>query len=690
MEHLKPINHYSLENPASVFDEEAMTALQLAGRTAAKCNETVRHVNKFTDRITEQQRDFENDISKQQGTFEGSVNERLEQMEEKVDEIPQRVEDAAREQIASGALDHVVQENIEVLGTELDVLVNTSTNANNASLEITAARVGNGRVVYPTLGDAIRGQTTNIKPERLNPSGAEWKGDSPAVPVIAEQGMKVNLSGFSGGFEFDSNFILYAYSVNPGEEYLYTAGVEFSEATIKSGAIFFGDGAGNMDSIIGGTNLDKFIKCVDSTNWVYRIHIPMGCKNLFFNHNVSYPVHELWKVSTTQALDWLRVKEGNIVPGAVTPANICRKGGTWYRDVEYTRTMHAYKGSNGNEITDYQMGGMCLCTIPEVQPGEVYRLPIGKDVSGQMGNYFVFETADGLPAVRDIASCVELVNGDSYIYHVTIPSGCVKFHTACDSADQLNIQEVCTRVSLPWLKVTAANLDENMDLGNGRTNLDYIWSKPNWNGKKVLCIGDSITAGIYSDTSGTSVTAFGSPIQRFCDSVGATLVNKSVSGSGFSEWWNGTPGGDSLSNILFNNAPDVVIVALGVNDFRSEDADHSTRFVLHCTGVLNTVKEYLYNNPGAVGIAITPLDCDMKKNAHGYTLEHFRKTIMQLCIAHSASVDNDPGTNAAYGEMMCVDGGALPVKEFGMLPDGLHPSMRGQHMFAQWLRMKLT
>ncbi len=690
MDTLKPINHYSMENPASVFDEEALTALQLAARTAAKCNETVNHVNKVAEEVAEELVDFENDISKQQGNFEGTVNERLEAMKQKVDEIPQRVEDAAREQITSGALDHVVQESIEVLGTELDVLVSTSTNANNASLEIAAARVGNGRVVYPTLGDAIREQTTNIKPDRLNPSGAEWKGDEPITAEPLSWGFKVTLNGFTGVWDFDDNVNLFMYPVKPGEVYLFTAGVEFAEAALQSGAFIFGDESGSFDSVVGGTNISKFIKCVDSNNWVYRIQIPAGCAKLFINQHLSYPSHELWKVSTTQALDWLRVKEGNIEPGAITPANIARNAGTWYRDVDYTRTLHAYKGSNGNQIVDYQMAGMCLCTIPEVHPGEVYRIPLGKNVSGQMGNYFVFETAAGLPAVRDIESCVELVSSTDYIYHVTIPEGCVKFHTACDSVDQLPIQEICTRVTLPWLKVTEANLEGDVELNNGRKNLDYIWGRPAWSGKTVLCIGDSITAGIYSDNNGTSVTAFGSPVKRFCDSVGATLVNHSVSGSGFYEWYNGTPGGDSITNLLFNNSPDVVIVALGVNDFRSEDEQHSSRFSLYCAGVLNAVKEYLYNNPAAVGIAITPMDCDMRKNSHGYTLEYFRKTIVQNCVAHAASVDNDPGTTANYGEMMCVDGGDFPVKELGMLPDGLHPSMRAQHMFAQWLRMKLT
>ena len=51
---LNPLNHhYAIENPASVYDEEALTALQLAGRTTAKVNETVEAFNKLEKETNE-------------------------------------------------------------------------------------------------------------------------------------------------------------------------------------------------------------------------------------------------------------------------------------------------------------------------------------------------------------------------------------------------------------------------------------------------------------------------------------------------------------------------------------------------------------------------------------------------------------------------------------------------------------
>lgn len=52
------INHYSIENPATCYDEESLTVLQLCGRLAAKVNECVgefnRHVEKVVDKLAEQ------------------------------------------------------------------------------------------------------------------------------------------------------------------------------------------------------------------------------------------------------------------------------------------------------------------------------------------------------------------------------------------------------------------------------------------------------------------------------------------------------------------------------------------------------------------------------------------------------------------------------------------------------------
>lgn len=61
--------HYSMNCPGSVYDEEALTALELAARTAKKVNECVEEVNKIPHEITDEvQRQIDN------GTFDDQVD----------------------------------------------------------------------------------------------------------------------------------------------------------------------------------------------------------------------------------------------------------------------------------------------------------------------------------------------------------------------------------------------------------------------------------------------------------------------------------------------------------------------------------------------------------------------------------------------------------------------------------------
>lgn len=99
------INHYSLTSPASVYDEEALTALQLAGRTAAKLNEAIDAYNaleKSTGDKLKAQTDFiekmnavtmpekvkaEVDNHIKNGDFDKAINTYIGNLEERVDNL---------------------------------------------------------------------------------------------------------------------------------------------------------------------------------------------------------------------------------------------------------------------------------------------------------------------------------------------------------------------------------------------------------------------------------------------------------------------------------------------------------------------------------------------------------------------------------------------------------------------------
>lgn len=130
------IGNYSLENPASIFDEEAMTALELAGRTAAKVNECV----------------------------------------EKVNEIPARISDNVNEHIENGHFDAQISEYAGGLESRLNNLLGeVKTGSTTMDAEIIDARLGADGKSYANLGEAIRAATSGHYRE-LTTSGLDLNG----------------------------------------------------------------------------------------------------------------------------------------------------------------------------------------------------------------------------------------------------------------------------------------------------------------------------------------------------------------------------------------------------------------------------------------------------------------------------------------------------------------------------------
>ena len=83
---IKPINHYSLTNPASVYDEESMTALELAGRTAGKVNECVEALNEGLEGIpSEVDSKVQEHIDK--GEFANDINRYIGNLKERLDNL---------------------------------------------------------------------------------------------------------------------------------------------------------------------------------------------------------------------------------------------------------------------------------------------------------------------------------------------------------------------------------------------------------------------------------------------------------------------------------------------------------------------------------------------------------------------------------------------------------------------------
>lgn len=110
-------HHYSLTNPATVYDEEALTTLELVGRTTAKVNECIDVVNG----------------------------------------IPEKVKEDVDKHIESGVFDRQIEEHIGNLESRIEGLFNQYSQGNTTQdAELYDIRVGADGQRYTSAGEAVR------------------------------------------------------------------------------------------------------------------------------------------------------------------------------------------------------------------------------------------------------------------------------------------------------------------------------------------------------------------------------------------------------------------------------------------------------------------------------------------------------------------------------------------------------
>lgn len=135
------INHYSITNPSSVYDEEAMTALELAGRTSAKVNECVETVN-----------DQDKEIADHKTYVEGRLD-----AQDKL--IPVKVKTAVQDCIDDGSFDEAISEYAGELEARLDNLINSVPEGSTTmDAEVIDGRVDNFGTTRANLGSSVRAQ----------------------------------------------------------------------------------------------------------------------------------------------------------------------------------------------------------------------------------------------------------------------------------------------------------------------------------------------------------------------------------------------------------------------------------------------------------------------------------------------------------------------------------------------------
>lgn len=127
------LEHYSLTHPASIYDEEALTALELAGRTAGKVNAVINDQNSLRTEVEQSLKTFK-DVT-----------------------IPKEVDKEVKEYIDDGTFDKQINLLIGNLEERVDSLVGSTTEGSTTlDREVIDIRVGADGTTYNSAGEAVR------------------------------------------------------------------------------------------------------------------------------------------------------------------------------------------------------------------------------------------------------------------------------------------------------------------------------------------------------------------------------------------------------------------------------------------------------------------------------------------------------------------------------------------------------
>lgn len=200
---LNPLNtHYSFTAAGSIHDEEAMTALELAGKTAAKVNEAIQAFN-----------------THEQKTQEHLLQQDLDISNLKYKTLPLHVQTEILRQINNGNFDLAISQYAGQLEARIDNLLGKIPEGGTTSAmdaEIIDARLGADATQYRTLGEAIRTTSTVAQ--------IKTQGTLDFIVEKIDDAEKQVTNGYykkNGEFQDYSGSRSIKISVKPGEVYVY-------------------------------------------------------------------------------------------------------------------------------------------------------------------------------------------------------------------------------------------------------------------------------------------------------------------------------------------------------------------------------------------------------------------------------------------------------------------------------------
>lgn len=194
---IDPIKHYAVTAHPSVYDEEAMTALELAGRTAAKVNECIDTLDK--------------EITRQDGVIKDGL-----------DSIPGKIENEVESKVADGTFEDIIDKYEDNLKERIDNLeTNYTPGSTTADAELIDVRLGADGTTEATAGASVRAQIKKIKRGHVDYMTSVNLLDS-------ENDITVGQYLSNGELKFNAEYATSEFiPVEPGSVLWYSMGIRF-------------------------------------------------------------------------------------------------------------------------------------------------------------------------------------------------------------------------------------------------------------------------------------------------------------------------------------------------------------------------------------------------------------------------------------------------------------------------------
>lgn len=272
-------DHYSMTEPATIYDEETLTVIELVGRLYAKVKHCIDEVNKNTENI------------------------------------PLYIANKFDDHLTGGAFDQQLKEYCADLEKRLDAIIgNTTEGSTTLDNEIIDARVNGDGAIMPTAGDAIRETWHNLKgfidtftnrflSYNTRPHGMKYNRFNPFTCTP-----NTGLSN-DDGTEVDATQWVTDFIAFKGGDTIYTTPACYKIAVYGSGMKFIGiahdgstlpDNASYVRVIFNNTDVAYFdrFKVTITNNAKYAVgYMP------FYLREIDYEIEMLTHQITGKAFD---------------------------------------------------------------------------------------------------------------------------------------------------------------------------------------------------------------------------------------------------------------------------------------------------------------------------------------------------------------------------------------------------